>query len=410
MQYVLVVAVIIAIIIFAFISLLQLQQREIVKHQLTKEAITRTQMGFDYLQNKNIPYNTATILNLFDDFEDATTIIKKHWGVFDLAMVTSTLKNEFFQKIGLLGTANKKRNTLYLQEDNKALVLVGKTKIIGNVALPKQGVKRGNIAGTSYYGSELIYGNTRKSATTLPAFKNSQYLSGFFANYDDGSFNNIALEDGMKLHQSFSETSLLYEDSKSIVLSNMSLSGNILIVSKTQITVQSSAVLEDVILIAPKIIIESNVKGSFQAFASKNIDVKPNCLLRYPSALVLFDKEKSSTSRSQIKKENQITIAKNSVVKGVVVYHSENKRSNHRIQISIAESAIITGEVYCTQNLELKGTVFGTVYTHNFIVKKSGGVYLNHIYNGVINAQRIPNQFAGLQIHQASNAVAKWVD
>ena len=61
------------------------------------------------------------------------------------------------------------------------------------------------------------------------------------------------------------------------------------------------------------------------------------------------------------------------------------------------------------KNIELKGSVFGTVYTNNFIAKQFGGVYVNHIYNGIINAKKLPRQFSGLQIEKESNAIVKWV-
>lgn len=415
LQYVLVVSVIIAIIIFAFISLIYLQQRMTIKHGFAKETIANAQMGFDYLRTNEIRYDEETMLDFFENEAAITTITKKHWGIFDIGIVNSKIKNESFQKIGILGTQKSKRDALYLKENNKSLVLVGKTKIIGNASLPKQGVKSGNIAGTSYYGNQLIYGNRKRSTTSLPKIKNIKFVKDFHKNYYNDSLENFELEDGQNLHQSFAENTLLYEDYNPIRLSNFKLSGNILIVSKTAITITSTAKLEDVILIAPKIYIQSNVKGNFQAIATKNIEVNSNCLLHYPTALMLFEKEtpKKQQANQQVqtlKIENKISIAKNSNVKGILFFDSENKTTNYNSQIKIDKKAIVTGEVYCSQNVSLLGNVFGTVYTNNFIVKKSGGIYINHIYDGVINTKKLPTQYAGLQINQSSNSVAKWVN
>lgn len=410
LQYVLVISVIIAIIIFAFISLIYLQQRMSIKHQFAKEAIANTQLGFDYLKHKNIEYHEEISLDFLDNAEAITTITKKHWGIFDLAIITSKVKNETFQKIGLLGTQNPKRDALYLQDNNQSLVLVGNTKITGTVSVPKQGVKSGNISGTSYYGNQLIYGNRKTSTSSLPKIKNIEYLRNFSNNYRKDAVENFELEEDLKLHQSFAKKTLIYEDNNAIILANVSLSGNIIVVSKTAITIKPSARIENSILIAPKIIIESNTKGNFQAIASKNITIQSGCELKYPTALILLDQEKGAAiSNQQTKEMHQIKIAKSSVVKGMIVYHSEDKTTNYESQISIEENSVITGEIYCTKNLEMLGSVFGSVYTNNFIVKKAGGIYSNHLYNGVINSTKLPKQYAGLQIEKTSNTVAKWV-
>jgi len=417
LHYVLVVAVIIAIIIFAFISLMYLQQKMTIKHGFAKETIANAQMGFDYLKGNEVPYDTPTTLDFFENKMAITTLTKKHWGIFDIAFVKSKIKNESFQKIGLLGTQNSKRDALYLQEKNTSLVLVGHTKIIGNVSLPKQGVKSGNISGTSYYGKQLIYGNTKTSTTSLPEINNIAFVKDFHKNYYKNTLENFELEAGLKRHQSFTENTLLYENTNSIRLANVTLSGNILIVSKTAILISPSAVLEDVILMAPIITIQSNVKGNFQAIATKKIGINSNCLLRYPTALMVFEAavslqppSRGNQYEQQPKEENQIFIAKNSQVKGVLLFDSQSKSNPYNSQIKIDKKAIVTGEVYCTKNVALLGRVFGTVYTHSFIVKKAGGIYSNHIYDGGINSKKLPTQYAGLQINQTANAVAKWVD
>ena len=411
LQYVLVISVIIAIIIFAFISLIYLQRRTSIKHQFSKQTIANTQLGLDYFKVKEVAYNQEINLDFLDNTEALTTIVKKHWGVFDLAIVTSQIKNERFQKIGLLGTQNVKRDALYLKDNNQSLVLVGKTKITGSVSLPQQGVKSGNISGISYSGNQLIYGNTKTSTSSLPKIKNIDYLKSISKNYRDESYENFELEDELKLHQSFSKNTLIYEDGNPIILSNISLNGNIMIVSKTAITVRPSAILENVILIAPTITIESKTKGNFQAFATKNINIQSGCQLKYPTALVLLDEEKKEININQKETEvYQIKIDKNNVIRGVIMYHSDSKSTNFKAQINVEENVIITGELYCSKNIEMRGSVFGSVYTNNFIANQSGRIYINHVYNGVINADKLPIQYSGLQINQPSNSVVKWVD
>jgi len=412
LQYVLVISVIIAIIIVAFISLVYLQQRMNIKHQFTKEAITNVQIGFESLKQQKVPYDLNTPVHFYDNEIAVSTLIKKHWGIFDLAIVNSKVKNEFFQKIGLLGVQHSKRDALYLKDNNNALVLVGKTKITGSVSLPKQGVKSGNIAGVSFYGNPLINGSRKASSSSLPQIQNIEFVKDFYQNYAINEMKNIELEDRVKLHQSFTEKTWLYTATKTILLKNISLSGNIVVSSKTAIVVEASANLEDIILIAPKIKIEKNTTGNFQAIARKSIEVASDCTLNYPTALILLNENNTSVqafNRDEQAKE-QIHVSKNTIVKGMVVYCSENNTSAYKTHIQIDDSAVIKGEIYCSKNLALQGSVFGSVYTNHFIVKKSGGVYINHLYNGIINVKKLPIQYVGLLINNESNSVAKWLD
>ncbi|QTE21146.1 hypothetical protein [Polaribacter cellanae] len=410
LQYVLVISVVIGIIIFAFISLIYLQQKMTLKHQFSKKAIHNTLAGFDYLRNNTIAYDEEKIFNFFDEKNTETAILKKHWGVFDLAIVTSKVKNEVFEKIGLLGVKNSERKALYLKDNNQSLVLVGNTKITGNAQLPKQGVKTGSIGGFSYYGNSLVNGIKTFSSNELPKIKNLAYLKNFFSSYQKQNISEFELENNLKLHNSFTENTLLYEDENIVQLENVSLSGNIILVSKKSIHIKSTAKLKDVILIAPEIIIESNVTGNFQAFANKKIIVGENCLLMYPTVLSLFENNENQNSEKNKIEINQIKIAENSEVRGVVLFETESISTNYNAQVSIEKNAIIKGEIYCAKNLDLQGSVFGSVYTSNFIVNKFGGIFVNHIYNGVINSKELPLEYAGLQIHQDLNTVAKWLN
>ncbi len=214
------------------------------------------------------------------------------------------------------------------------------------------------------------------------------------------------LEDDLQKTQSFKKATAIYNDQQRIYLQNISLSGNIIISSDISINVSNSALLENVILIAPEITIESNVKGSFQALATKKILVKENSILQYPSVLALFEEGKEDIAGE---KEPLIVISKNVQLKGVVLCEGQTKNTDYNSQLYIAENSVITGEVYCKKNLELRGTVKGSVYTEGFIVRAFGSVYVNHIYNGVIDAVAIPDQFSGLLMNPTNLSVAKWV-
>ena len=55
-QYVLVMSVIVIIVLFAFISLVFLQQKVRLKSEVYKETIQSSYLAFDYLNQAEIPY------------------------------------------------------------------------------------------------------------------------------------------------------------------------------------------------------------------------------------------------------------------------------------------------------------------------------------------------------------------
>ena len=373
-----------------------------------KVAVQNANIGLTLAFEKELEYNKETHFKLDKSINSVITLYKTHWGIFDLFKVYSQIKNESFQKLALIGGYNNQKPVLYLEDKNRPLVLVGNAIIRGNAALPKSGVKTGNISGHAYHGEQLIYGKINQSRTQLPAFSNINYLKNikeYVYNNDSLKFINI-YEDRKEIF-SFNNSTNICRKNDAIELSYINLTGNLIIQSDTLIRITKTAILHDVILIAPKIEIDGFVLGNFQAIASQKITVGANSKLSYPSALILIDENSLQTGNK--KNTNQIAIHSNAEIKGVVCYLSDDLKNGHQAQIKIEENALITGEVYCDQNIEIKGEVSGSVYTKGFIANQNGSVYQNHIYNGKIIIDDLPVQYTGLSLKGFSKQVVKWM-
>ena len=412
LQYTIFIAIVIALLVFAFISLSYTQQRFKLKASNFVQVIHNTNLAINYASTKQMPYNEVVEIKLQEEINENTTIENKQWGIFDLVIATSTIKNETFTKNAILGGALIDRPALYLQDNNQPLVVVGNTRIEGNTYLPKQAIKRGTIAGNSYGGSQLIYGGIDLSKQTLPQLKNRESLKqlsqGFFR------FENavpLALQEDIAILNSFNKPTQLYSSASAIDLQFVTLTGNIVIQSNTVIRVHPTAILKDVLLIAPKIEIYNNVTGNFQAFATKEISIGKNCILHYPSTLIVYEEKELNTSLNTNSRLdfNHIDIQSNTKVRGVIGFLSDNEKNNYKPQIIIDENTVIVGEVYCSQNIELKGTVKGSVFTKGFIANEYGSVYQNHIYNGNIISADFPKEFGGLNIENSTKSVSKWL-
>lgn len=412
LQYTIFIAVVIALLVFAFISLTYTQQHFKAKTSNFLQTVHNTNLAVNYASNMQLPYNEIVEIQLSDGTNDNTIIKKQHWGIFDLITTTSTIKKETFTKNALLGGFLQDRSSLYLQDNNQPLVLVGNTRIEGKTFLPKQGAKRGTIAGNSYTGSQLIYGSINLSKNNLPQLKNREYLKQLAqGSIQFANMIPLELSENVILLNSFNNPTQLFYSNASIDLRLIKLTGNIIIQSNSSIKVHPSAKLTDVLLIAPKIKILDKVTGNFQAFASKKISVGKNCKLKYPTSLILYEKKKNSISNqnNSNKDWNHIQIESGSEIKGIVGFISDNVINNFKPQILLEENSYVIGEVFCNQNFELKGIVTGSVFTKRFIANQFGSIYQNHIYNGRILSVNFPKQYAGLAIKKSKINIAKWL-
>ncbi len=409
LQYAIFISVLIALMVFAFISMTFLQDHFKVKSDSYKQSIHLSQQGIEWGKRKELPYNEEVFMQIDERLNDSTILIKSRWGVFDMLRSNTKIGKEKFQKIALIGGAREEDQALYLQETHNPLVVVGNTKIIGKSYLGVLGVKRGSIAGHSFYGEALVYGEVFQSKNTLPELNNMFYLKKTKELLLESLGSEIEwITPGIRLKHSFNEkTKLLYGGEK-MTLSDEKLIGNIVVLADSLIVVERYSQLEDVILLAAKIVIKEGFEGSLQAFASKSIVIENNILLKYPSALVLAEVENFNP---EIEKNNdpKIEIHNNSIVRGLVCYLSDSDDQRRSSHISIEKSAKVNGQVYCMQNLELKGEIAGTAYVKGFVSTEFGGSYQNHIHNGEIDGFDVPKEYAGLLFDGEMKKVAKWL-
>lgn len=274
--------------------------------------------------------------------------------------------------------------------------------------LPTNGIKTGNIGGHSYYRSKLIYGTTQLSGTLPKIYQKHltyiKQLTKINNRLSDDKFLNIYSKN--KFKNSFKKSTQIIYEKSTINLTNKTIIGNIIIQSESKIIVDQTSNLTDVILLAPIIEIKNNVKGVFQAIASKKIIVGNHCNLLYPSALVV--QENSNVFlKDASEKQPKIFVKEHCTIGGLVGYLGNIK--NHNPQIYISSNVTIKGEIYCKQNLDLRGIVYGTVYTANFVAQQNGSSYQNHLYNGQIIANSLANKYAGLDFKNHINNVVQWL-
>lgn len=408
LQLVTFIVVVIALLLSAFIILIHIHKQFRIKTNHVIETVGLVDKGINHiLHNESIVSDTIS-MPLYNEDYKSVKAHKSFWGIYEKIYSEASIKNNTIKKTALIGSKLDNNVALYVKDNNSPLVLVGDTKIKGDAYLPKRGVKSGNIAGTSYYGEIYIYG-TKNICKSFPKISNK--ILGHIKTIDKNAFKLDAIDyidlSTSKIHvNSFEKPLQLIYNTSEIRLSDVSITGHIKIESHTKIVVDASAKLTDVILIAPVIEIQHHVKGTFQAFATESISVDKHVTLDYPSSLVL--------SKDYVKEEpnnnpKMIFVNDHSIVKGSILALGNSLPNNYDAQIKINPNAIIKGTVYCEQNLELRGTVYGTVFTNDFIIKEAGSIYQNHLFNALINSEELESEFIGFLIKDSKKGIVKWL-
>lgn len=409
LQFTLFIAVLIALILSGILLIAYTNSFFREQNTIAIQNISICNIGFttlcqdDYKINDSLSLNSEGLIT-----GQNVKAFVNHWGVFDLAMVQVRYKKMRYDKYALLGgrLPLQQRNAVYLSETFKPLAVVGSTKITGNAVLPEQGVRPGNISGHSFYGKSLIEGRTSVSTEKLPELKYdysllSQQLFSFLPHSES---DYISIKKGEHYANSFSAPTKGYYSKSLVVLDAISLTGNIIIRSDEKIIVKKGAHLTDVILVAPTIVFEDRVSATLQAFADKGIIIGKDCRMAYPSAFVLRGKTNPN-------EKYQIKIEKNTHISGVIFFIKDKMidAALYLTNIYIAPLSTVTGEVYCDGNLELRGTVNGTVYTNLFITNDNGSIYVNHLYDAIINSDALHPEYGGIIWDEKPKTIVKWL-
>lgn len=309
----------------------------------------------------------------------------KPYGLLTLILAKSYISNDTVSSAHFAGTRNLDKNAIYLTNLSKSLSYSGKVKLLGDNQLPSTFME------TSYINNSLnelkVEGKNNVSEPQLPEI-NLDFKKIFLGIKSE----RIKLADIEKTKDSLYYNSFLNSTKEITVnqnLSNIIFKGNFILRSDDSIRVKKNTVLEDVILIAPKITFEEGFKGTIQAFATKGIELEEKVTLNYPSVICVYN-EGTEESKIKIKKECTIT--------GAVVLFGNKIDVIDKHSIEIDESGLLFGDLYCTGKLMIKSNVYGSVYTNRFFLKTGSTSYDNLISDIEINTTKRPDYFISIPL------------
>lgn len=382
--FALVISLVIAMFLGVMIYYSYLNKALTIQLNNTSQLYHGMNSGIQYLLSN--PEST-TRFSLSD--QDTIEVGHSNWGIYKLGKVVSHRKGKTLSRSFLLGnTFSKETAHFILVDQNKGLALCGSTVLKGNVAIPKAGIKRAYIEGKSYYGKELIYGLKMNSPSQLPTLK------PIVLNKVAGGESEMMEDLPARLNNSFSqETKILFAESLEIT---SKIRGNVVINVDGVCYISKRAQLNEVLIYADSIVVESGFEGSVQLFATRGINVERDVQLKYPSSLVLTG-------------NGAILLEENCSVEGTILI-TEKGSGNKKNKLQIEKRALVRGACYNNGVTMLKGNVEGYLWTSSFILKTPSSIYENHLLDATVDGTRLPNAFVvGDLFADQSNQIAKWL-
>ena len=199
--------------------------------------------------------------------------------------------------------------------------------------------------------------------------------------------------DSIYVNSFFKETIVL--PIHSTVIENKIIKGNFILTAPDSIYIRKNNILEDVVIMAPKIAIEEGFTGTIQVFAKESITIEKEVTLNYPSVVSLLNKEVDKKAFVKIKEDVKIA--------GVVLLFGNDLLHLENLSLEIEAKGIVMGTIYCSGSLSLKSDVYGSVIASKINHKVPSSTYSNTLVDVAIDINKKPSFFIDMPIFNNSN-------
>lgn len=406
LTYTLFVSIISSIILSAIILGGYYYRLEYVHYRVEKKNISNISSAVAIaLAIDEIPYHESFLEQLYSEGNDSVEITSQPWGAWDIFKVRTFNQKSDYTRYFSRGykRSEKGESALYLYDEGRPVSVSGKARITGAAYLPKAGIRSSYVGRIGYGNDKLIYGTKLDSEKELPKINAAR--DRVIKQFANGQISKLYPED-LIIRDEF-RSGILFESDSVIFRKYMrihlkdSISGRVWIHASERIFVDSVATLDNVILSAPIIEIDSGFSGTLQLFATDTILIGSGANLKYPSFVGVVNDEPPAT----------ISIEPKCHISGVVYVNGDKDWFNQRI-LSIADQAVVEGMVYCHGMTEITGEIEGHLTARKFLINTFSGVYENYIFNAKLNGEALNPEFAGtdLWFNTDHKVILKWLE
>ncbi len=313
--------------------------------------------------------------------------VKNH-GLLPLLLTQSFVKNDTISSANFIGQKVTNVGTaLYMANFTQPLNLSGEVTIKGDVFMPTERLKEVYI--NNKPNKIVIQGKKSISEIQLPILSDKCKTVFEIKNSAKASLSDFEKKNDSIYVNSFFNETIEFQIS-STTLENKIIKGNFIISSNDSIYIKKNNILEDVVIIAPKVAIEEGFEGTIQVFAKESITIEKKVTLNYPSVIALYNNKESQKAFILIEEEVKIA--------GLVFLFGNDLIHLDKNTLEIKEKGKILGNIYCTGVLTLKSDVYGSVYTSKLNHKTPSSSYSNTIADITIDVSKKPKVFIDMPI------------
>ena len=405
--HVMLISLVISTLLSSYLILNHYQHQLLLRHHAAERSTDNLQSGLYTYLTLPIQQGNYREFKLFDAQADSASFYSEPWGLFALVHGMGIHQGEKTSRSCLVGQAipTKYQAGLILNDMRQPLVVVGNTRIEGLALLPPAGIKSGYIGRKSYTGTKLHYGQSKHSKeVSLPLdrknWKSVRTTLEKISHAPEAT-ESYFLQKAIS-SQAWENQARIFEFPHSITLQSSKFEGKCQLISAGELSITADNQLMHTLIFARHIHIQAGFKGSIQAFATESITVDEEVELMYPSVLFVAKQEKPGN----------ISIAKGSSLEGAVIFDLGlfGAKKDRNDYVSIEPGAVIYGQLYAQHNLDLKGTVYGSVYTDNFLLKTPAAMYRNHLLDATIRFAGLDPGFSGPLLYQeATYQLIEWL-
>jgi hypothetical protein len=408
---VIIVALVIGIICSALITAAYFYRAQYQLQFQYARLLNNSNSGVQILLNTtDSSYRAPQGLSLSDNHADSIILQKYPWGVFDIGVVkTFSHRDTLWRIFSVANTIDSaKWQAVYLIDEDRPLSLSGKTNLRGDAGLPKAGVKTAYLDNQSYTGGEpLVKGHIRNSEKQLPPLAGPRLdlIRRLFRRSPETS-REPAPQPGVS--RSFRLSTRVIRLNGLTTLQNTRLSGNLIMYSDTTLIIDSTASLQDVIVVAKAIQVKSGFHGHCQLYATDSLSVGSDCHFTYPSCLALFRDTAAVTGLP-----GRINLGERSSVEGLVFTYEKQPGKLPPV-ISLARNAVISGQIYSQGILSLKDgvSIRGGVMTTRFLYQNGFTAYENYLINANIDITALSRYYLSSPLSPSAGAnqhILQWL-
>lgn len=353
-------------------------------------------------------------LSLFAQGKDTVALTKRNWGIFDLCISKAFIQQDTITKVFFVANTidSAKWGALYIKDEDRSIGISGNTVITGKVFLPKAGLLKSYINGNGYTGSDkLVDGTIFESNKKLPELEMDR-IRTLDSLYTPGAESDTSVLNADIVRTPFSRPARQFSLNKNeVIIKNKVFTGNIILRSDTNIIIDSTSRLDNIIVFARSIVVRSGFRGNCQLFARDSVRIEKNCTFQYPSCVGIVNLD-------PIKQVNgfplKISIGENTMIFGSVFIYQ--KITSELIpMINIEKKAQISGLVYSPgfikYNDEFK--VCGSIFTRGFLIQKDNIFQENVLNNISISLPALSKYYLTSQLFPVSGKkkkVLQWLN